>query len=78
MRNEQELAQLRNLIQSPQWQTFIAFAEGLCASIKTEPHAYDTEWDTIKDALLAEGQVRGIQNLLQSVKRDAFQDRDAE
>ena len=78
MTTEQEKAQLRSIVQSPQWQTVLAFAENLCASIKTEPHTYDTEWESIRDTLIDEGQVRGIKNLLQSLQRDAFQDKDAE
>lgn len=75
---EQELAQLRGIVQSPQWQTVIAFSEKLCVSIKTEPLTYDTEWESTRDTLINEGQVRGIKNLLQSIGREAFQDKDAE
>lgn len=74
MRSEQERSQLRSIVQSPQWKTVIAVAEELCVNVKTEQIPYDTEWETLRETLINEGQSRGIKRLLQSVEREAFQD----
>ena len=73
---QQEREQIKSLVQTPQWRTVIALAEELCIQVKTEQKSYDTEWDTIRDTLLADGEVRGIKRLLQTLQREAFGERD--
>lgn len=60
-----ERAQLRQLMQQPQWRAFEHLVEEFVAKIKDESIVQDSEWDTLKKALMNEGQARGIRNLIQ-------------
>lgn len=67
----QERAQLRSIVQSPQWATVKQLAESLCIKTKVDVGVRDTEWDFLKDSLLAEGKVLGIKQFIQEVANEA-------
>jgi len=66
-----ERGQIRQVLSTPQWQTVERMAEILCQSIKDSPVVKDTEWDTLRTALLNEGEVRGIRRFIQELYTQA-------
>lgn len=58
---------LKLLFQSPQWRVVEQVATELVNKLKTDSVVRDSEWETLKIALLNEGQVRGIKSLLQEL-----------
>lgn len=63
--------QLRQLIQSPQWSAFDQLAQEMCAKLESDSVVRDSEWDTLKVALMNEGRVRGIRELIQETLENA-------
>ncbi len=62
---------LKNLFQSPQWRIVELIANELVDKIKGDSVVRDTEWETLKTAVLNEGQIRGIKTLLQELLEQA-------
>ena len=71
MISKSEKQQLKALLQDSKWQTLENLAKELCDEIKERTIVGDTEWETLQNALLNEGQIRGIKNLLQEAYRQA-------
>lgn len=71
MRTEQERSQLRSVVSSPQWETVKLVAMELCAKIKKDLESKDTEWETVRAALLAEGMGKGIVYFLQELANES-------
>lgn len=74
MRTEQERAQIRSLIGSPQWATVVQTAEELCTKIKNDVASTDNQWESTRNALLAEGKAGGIRQFLQQLGQEASYD----
>lgn len=67
MITESDRAKLLQIIQSPQWAIVEQIANSLCDKISYESVVRDTEWGTISESLLNEGQVRGIKRFIQEL-----------
>ncbi len=66
-----ERQQIKSLIQNPNFKAFEAFADQYCDKIQYDTVVRDTEWETLKAALLQEGQVQGIKKLIQEMFEEA-------
>ena len=73
MRSTNERAQLKSLIQSPQWGALQALAAELSAKLLTEVKTA-TEWETLSTTLLTQGGVQAINRLFQEVEKEALYD----
>lgn len=73
MRSTNERAQLKSLIQSPQWGALQALASELSNKLLTEVTT-DTEWETLSTTLLSRGGVKTINRLFQEVEKEALYD----
>lgn len=71
MMDKAQKAALRALIQSPHWAILEQTAEKIVNNIRTEPAPSYSEWETIKGALLKEGQEAGIRRLLRELYEQA-------
>ena len=71
-----EKEQIRQLIGTPQWATVEALANQLCETIERDTVVGDSEWDTLKKALLDEGQVRGIRKFIAELYKEAQREPD--
>lgn len=67
MLTEQEKSQIRNTVQSPQWQTIERLAQLLINKIQSEPTIGDSEWDTLRRTVEQQGQVKGINRFIQEI-----------
>lgn len=59
--------QLRQLMIAPQWAAFEKLVSELSEKIRSEGLMTNSEWGVISTSLMREGQLRGIQRLLQEV-----------
>lgn len=55
------------MLGSPQWGAFERLVKEFTAKIEGEKPDLASEWETIKTTLMKEGQLRGIQKLMQEV-----------
>lgn len=62
-----EREQIKSLLQSPQWQAVELVANRLKDKISNEANVGDSEWETVRNTLLNEGQKRGINRLMQEL-----------
>lgn len=60
-----EKSQILNLLRSPQWVSIENIAQEVQKEIQDDAVSHETEWDTIKSALLKEGQISGIKRFIQ-------------
>lgn len=65
MISEQDKARVHNFIFSAEYRIIDQIAHDLIADVRGRSNVADTEWETLKNVLLAEGEERGIQRLLQ-------------
>jgi hypothetical protein len=66
-----EQNQLKRLFQSPEWRLVEQIATDLVAKWRSDNVVKDSEWETLKTALLNEGQARGVKLLLQEILEQA-------
>lgn len=71
MIDQNQRAQLLQLLQSPQWAIIDQFQQDLCDKIQYESKLQDTEWDTIKKLIGDEGQVAGIKRFIKELYKEA-------
>lgn len=71
MLTEKERSQLLSLLQTPQWGAVEAVANNLCDKLAYDSTIRASEWDTLSETLLKEGQIRGIRRLLQELYNHA-------
>ena len=71
MLNEIEKNNLKTLLQDPRWQTFQRFVELTKENIRSGSSLRDTEWETLKAVLTKEGQIQGINHLIQEMLLNA-------
>jgi len=69
-----EKSQLRALLQSPQFRIVENIAKELTQNMKDQSNKRDTEWETAAAVVFEEGQIQGINKLLQELYRLAQQD----
>jgi hypothetical protein len=65
--SENQKSALRGLLQSPQWRIVLSLADEYIKRVAERPGLLDTEWESIKQMCLKEGEVQGIRNFLQEV-----------
>lgn len=63
----QEKMQVRQLLQSPQWQVFERLSDMLCDQIAYDPKLKPTEWETAKTVAYDQGRVDGIKDLIKEL-----------
>ena len=63
--------QIKHILVSPQWQTIERLATLFTDNIMYESVLRDNEWETIKTALMNEGQVQGIKRFIQELYKEA-------
>lgn len=68
-----EQSQIKTLLQSPQWRTVELLVNAFCDKISYDSVVRESEWDTIKTALINEGKVRGIKEFIQEMYNQAQQ-----
>lgn len=68
-----ERSQIKNIIQSPGWQTIVRFVNLYCDKISYASVVRETEWDTLKTAIMNEGQIHGIKKFIQELYDQASQ-----
>lgn len=66
-----ERQQIKHILVSPQWQTIERLATLFTDKIMYESVLRDNEWETIKTALMNEGQVQGIKRFIQELYKEA-------
>ena len=74
MISQAERKQLKALIQSGAWTAVDNFANDYINSIRQRSVVRDTEWNTLKESLTNEGQVRGITSFINSLLEEANRD----
>lgn len=68
-----ERSQIKQLLNSPQWQTIQRVADLLCEQIGDERTSKQTQWESIKTLLKKEGEIEGIKRFLQELFTQASQ-----
>lgn len=66
-----ERNQIKQIVTSPQFATVQRLANLMCQKIALNPKMRETEWETLSRTLLDEGEVSGIQRLLQELFNEA-------
>ena len=66
-----ERQQIKHILVRPQWQTIERLATLFTDNIMYESVLRDNEWETIKTALMNEGQVQGIKRFIQELYKEA-------
>ena len=66
--NKTEKEQIRFLVESSQWQTLERLANLLCSKIRENSPLGDSEWETLKNVFMREGEVQGIKKFLQEIQ----------
>lgn len=67
MISKQEQQQLLSLLQNPSWGIVDKMANELCDRIRYEVTVGADQWETVRDTLINEGQVRGIQRFIKGL-----------
>ena len=62
-----ERIQIRQLLQTPQWQTAERVANEMCDDLAKDTKLRDTEWETLKTTVYDEGQLSGIKRLIKEL-----------
>jgi hypothetical protein len=62
-----ERQQIQQILSSPQWATIERVGNLLIEQIKEQPTIDKTQWQTLQNILIREGEVRGIRRLLQEL-----------
>ena len=73
MLNKQEQGQLRQLLGVPQWQTAEKLIGLMIEKLKDTSVVRDTIEATAAEALLREGEIRGVRRFLQEIYQQAGQ-----
>lgn len=67
MITEQDKSAIRYLLQSQQWKAVERIVELLVNKIMEGSAIRETEWETIKEFMMREGQVQGIRRLIKEL-----------
>lgn len=57
-----------SLMNSPQWKVMNSLADKIIFALQTDPRTADTEWETARNSVDAEGQMKGIRRFLQEIQ----------
>ena len=64
---------LKNLLFSPQWKVVELVASLMIQDIQKQSKVADSEWETLRKVIHAEGEERGIHRLFQQIQEFASQ-----
>jgi len=67
MLSPQQKSSLKMFLQSPQWQTIQFLADEYIKRVNARSILQDSEWETLKQTCLKEGEVQGIRNFIQEL-----------
>lgn len=73
MITDRDKIQLKNLLFTPQWKVVEMVATMLITDIQSRPKVGDSEWETVKKTVGAEGEEQGIKRLFQQIKEFSSQ-----
>lgn len=62
-----EKAQIKHIIESPQWETVKRVADLFIQKIQSRSVISDNQWETIKNTITKEGKVQGIREFIQEL-----------
>ena len=65
--SQSEKSGIKQLLSSPHWKTVENVAEQIINRIREEEGIKDSEWETVKNAIDKESQVKGIRRLFQEL-----------
>lgn len=71
MRNKVEQSYIRALVESPTWRVVEDIAKEFIQRIKDNSNLAETDWETLKNVAIEEGQIRGINTLIQELYKIA-------
>lgn len=71
MLSKPERSQIKQLIQNPAWRTVENVAEQLISTLRGNSVVRETEWETLKAALIGEGEEQGIRRFIQDLYNNA-------
>lgn len=71
MINAQQKSQLKNIMQSRQWEVVEEVARQYVVKLQSNERIKSTEWETIRDNCRIQGQLEGINNFLQELTKQA-------
>ena len=65
--SQSEKSGIKQLLSSLHWKTVETIAEQIISRIREEEGIKDSEWETVKNAIDKESQVKGIRRLFQEL-----------
>lgn len=71
MLTDPQRSQIKSLLQSSQWPAAQDLANEICDRLSSNSKVRDSEWETLKTALVEEGMVRGIRNFIDELYKQA-------
>jgi len=71
MIDNNQRAQLLQVLQSPSWNVIEVMRKDLCDTIQYESKLQPTEWDTLRKVAYDEGQVAGINGFIKKLFNEA-------
>ncbi len=63
----EQKSSLKNLVNSPQWQIVVFLAEEYIKHVQERSTLQESDWETLKQTCLKEGEVQGIRNFIQEI-----------
>jgi len=73
MITEQEKTILKNFVYSREWKMLEKLRSLIEQQIIMRSRVADTEWETVKNTLISEGEIQGMKRLMQEVIEQANQ-----
>lgn len=71
MTTPSERQQIKQLLQTPQWTTAERVANLLIEQTRDHPVLAETEWQTMQNLLMREGEARGIKRFINELYQQA-------
>lgn len=72
--NQITRSQLKNIVQTPQWDGVVAFMAEMIDKWQNVPVKADTEFETIWNMATKEAKVEGIKQFFDTLEREALND----
>ena len=69
MITSQQKSAIKQLLMSPAWGVVEQIKNDLLEKIRADSKLKDSEWETLKETILAEGQIIGMERLLNELMR---------
>lgn len=66
-----EKSMVRQILQSPGWRIIEDMAKEIIQKTRDQSNLRETEWETIKSVAVEEGQIQGINLLIQEIYKTA-------